>query len=131
MDKNFNFNRIGKRMPYTTPEGFWDDLEKQIWERIKDEKTSAGTQEIFTPLFIGEKTEQSKPKHTHHLLYAMAGGLVAASIALLLIFKIYPAHHTNQTTSDFGTVERAFSKLSSADKNYLYTVYQDDLLINE
>lgn len=124
MDKNFNFNRIGKRMPYTTPEGFWDDLEKQIWERIKDEKASV-------PLLMGDKHSSAKSKSIHRLLYTLAGGLMAASIAALFILKIYPAHHTIQTTNDFGKVEQAFSKLSSADKHYLYTVYQDDLFINE
>lgn len=36
MSKDFDFNRIGKRLPYTTPEGFLDDMEKQVWERVKD-----------------------------------------------------------------------------------------------
>ena len=39
MKEEFNFNRIGKRMPYTAPEGFLDDIETNVWETIKDEKT--------------------------------------------------------------------------------------------
>ena len=31
MEKEFDFNRIGKRMPYTTPEGFFNKMEADIW----------------------------------------------------------------------------------------------------
>lgn len=111
MNKDFDFNRIGKRLPYTTPEGFLDDMEKQVWERVKDEKTE-------TP---------SKPKRNYRLWYSISGGLVAASVTLLLIFNILPDH---QKTNDFEVLEQAFSNLSNADQDYLLTVYQDDLFIN-
>lgn len=39
MNKDFDFNRIGKRMPYTAPENFLDDIENNVWEAIKDEMT--------------------------------------------------------------------------------------------
>jgi hypothetical protein len=110
MKEEFDFNRIGKRMPYTTPEGFLDDIEKNVWETIKDEKIP------------------SKPKRNYRLWYSVSGGLVAASIALLFVFNILPDH---QKTDDFETFEQAFSNLSSADQDYLLTVYQDDLFINE
>lgn len=111
MSKDFDFDRIGKRLPYTTPEGFLDDMEKQVWERIKDEKTK-------TP---------SRPKRNYRLWYSISGGLVAASVTLLLIFNILSDH---QKTNDFEVLEQAFSNLSNADQDYLLTVYQDDLFIN-
>lgn len=52
----------------------------------------------------------------------------AASVALLLVFNTLPDH---QKTDDLEMFEQAFSNLSSADQNYLLTVYQDDLFINE
>ena len=30
MKKDFDFNSIGKRMPYTAPEGFLDDIENNV-----------------------------------------------------------------------------------------------------
>lgn len=110
MKDEFDFNRIGKRMPYTAPEGFSDDIEKNVWATIKDEVTP------------------SKPKWNYRLWYSISGGLVAASVALLLVFNIMPGH---QKTDDFEMFEQAFSNLSNADQNYLLTVYQDDLFINE
>lgn len=110
MDKEFDFNRIGKRMPYTAPENFLEDIENSVWESIKDEMTP------------------SKPKRSYRLWYSLSGGLVAASIALLLVFNALPDSHK---TTDFESFEQAFSQLSSADQDYLFTVYQDDLFINE
>ena len=110
MSEDFDFNRIGKRMPYTAPESFLDDIEKNVWETIKDEVIP------------------SKPKRNYRLWYSISGGLVAASVALLLVFNILPSH---QKTDDFEMFEQAFSRLSSEDQNYLFTVYQDDLFINE
>lgn len=110
MDRDFDFNRIGKRMPYTAPENFLDDIESNVWESIKDEMTPP------------------KPKRSYRLWYSLSGGLVAASIALLLLFNVLP---NRQETTDFESFEQAFSQLSNADQDYLFAVYQDDLFINE
>lgn len=110
MNKDFDLNRIGKRMPYTVPENFLDDIENNVWETMKDEMTP------------------SKPKRSYRLWYSISGGLVAASVALILVFNALPDSHK---TTDFESFEQAFSQLSNADQNYLLTVYQDDLFINE
>lgn len=133
MSKDFDFDRIGKRLPYTTPEGFLDDMEKQVWERVKNEITPAHVQETFTPLFMyervkDEKTETpSKPKRNYRLWYSISGGLVAATVALLLVINILPDHSKN----DFEKIEQAFASLSSSDQDYLFTTYQYDLFMNE
>lgn len=37
MDTDFDFNQIGKRMPYTTPEGFFAQMEANILDAVKEE----------------------------------------------------------------------------------------------
>ena len=110
MKENFDFNRIGRRMPYTVPEGSLDDIERNVWA------------------IVGEETVPSRLKRNYRLWYSISGGLVAASVALLFIFNIIPTH---QKTDDFIMLEQAFSELSNADQNYLFSVYQNDLFINE
>ena len=107
MDKEFDFNRIGKRMPYTAPENFLDDIENSVWESIKDEMMP------------------SKPKRSYRLWYSLSGGLVAASIALFVVFNLLP----DNSRSDFEDVEKAFANLSSSDQDYLFATYQDDLFM--
>ena len=36
MEKDFDFNRIGKRMPYRIPEGSLDEMEANIWNEVQD-----------------------------------------------------------------------------------------------
>lgn len=111
MEQNFDIKEVGKRMPYTAPDGFLDDIENNVWNAIKDDMPSG------------------KPKRNRRLWLTMATGLIAACVALLVIFNIMPAG--NQSTDDFNSVEQAFAQLSNADQNYLLSVYQDDPLMNE
>ena len=67
MKRDFDFDRIGKRLPYTAPEGFLDDMENNVWETVRQEMLP------------------SKPKRRFRLWYSLTGGLVAASIALLVV----------------------------------------------
>lgn len=109
MKEEFDFDRIGKRLPYTTPNGFWDDIENNVWETVKQEM------------------QPSKPKRNSCLWYSVTGGLVAASIALLVVFNLLPNH----PRSNFEDVERAFANLSSSDQDYLFETYQNDLFMND
>ena len=38
MNKDFDFNEIGKRMPYRTPEGFFENAKADILKRAGEEK---------------------------------------------------------------------------------------------
>ena len=38
MDKDFNFDQIGNKMPYNVPESFFDQLEDNVMAEIKAEK---------------------------------------------------------------------------------------------
>ena len=48
MKEDFDFNRIGKRLPYTTPDSFLDDIENNVWETVKQEE-----------IFFGERTART------------------------------------------------------------------------
>lgn len=110
MEKDFDFNRIGKRMPYRTPEGFLDEMEANIWKEVQ-----GGLPQTY--------------KHKTYRLRIFATSLaVAASIALLFVFS--PVSHKGQSDS-FSKVEQAFANLSQQDQAYMLSVYQEDLFMNE
>ena len=109
MKEDFDFDRVGKRLPYTAPDGFLDDMENNVWETVKLEMLP------------------SKPKRNFCLWYSVTGGLVAASIALLVVFNLLPLDSSNS----FEDVEKAFANLSSSDQDYLFATYQYDLFMNE
>ena len=129
MDANFDFNKtekfdfgkVGKRMPYSTPEGFFKDMEANILEQVKDDKPK--------PVRI-----QPKKRPLMKVIWSAAMA-VAASVAVLLVLNIdFAAPHSSlpsQTDNEIQAVDQAFAQLSSADQAYLLNVYQEDVFLDE
>ena len=40
MDKQFNFEQVGKRMPYNVPDGFFDQLEQNVMAEVMADNTA-------------------------------------------------------------------------------------------
>ena len=129
MDAKFNFNntekfdfgKVGKRMPYSTPDDFFKDMEANILEQVKNDKPA--------PVRI-----QSKKRPLMKVIWAAAMA-VAASVAVLLILNIdFAAPHSSlpsQADNEMQAVDQAFAQLSSADQAYLLSVYQEDVFLDE
>ena len=109
MEKEFDFNRIGKRMPYTTPEGFFNKMEADILERSQHESLKPARRE------------------TSRLRAVLIGtAAVAASITLLLVLNPFSSGQAD----GLSKVEQAFAGLSQEDQDYMLEVYQEDIFIN-
>ena len=116
MNKKNDFNNIGKRMPYTTPECFFDDFEEHVMALVQTPKNEPATM----------ATSVSKPKHRQQFVLAAHTKWIlglAASIIVLLVLDISLFGHRSVTIND---VDQAFSELSTADQDYLLDVYQDE-----
>ena len=129
MDTNFDFNKTGKfdfdqagkRMPYSTPEGFFKEMEANILEQVKNDKPA--------PVRI-----QPKKRSLRKVIWTAAIA-VAASVAVLLVLNIdFAAPHSSlpsQADNGIQAVDQAFAQLSSADQAYLLNVYQEDVFLDE
>ena len=119
--EKFDFGKVGKRMPYSTPEGFFKEMEANILEQVKDDKPK--------PVRV-----QPKKRPLIRGIWAAAMA-VAASVALLLILNIdFAAPHSSlpsQADNGMQAVDQAFAQLSSADQAYLLNVYQEDVFLAE
>ena len=107
MEQNYDFNSVGKKMPYTVPDGFFDQLEEQVMNEVKAEpaqKKSAKTIRIAIRTLLA----------------------VAACVALFLIVKKALPQGDDTITDDFTSVELAFNNLSTEDQDYLLEVYQEE-----
>lgn len=118
--EKFDFDKVGKRMPYSTPEGFFKDMETNILEAVKND----------TPKPV--KIEHKKRPLMRAMWTAMLA--VAASVALLLVLHIdfsapHPSH-PSRTEQELQAVDQAFAQLSAADQAYLLDVYQEDVFLN-
>lgn len=129
MDTNFDFNKtekfdfdqVGKRMPYSTPDDFFKDMEANILEQVKDDKPK--------PVRI-----QPKKRPLMKVIWAAAMA-VAASVAVLLVLNIdFAEPHSSlpsQADNEMQAVDQAFAQLSSADQAYLLDVYQEDVFLDD
>lgn len=130
MDTKFDFKQVGKRMPYTTPDDFFRDMEKNILEEVKVEspKADSSKQESSKPIRI-----QPKKRPFIKMIWA-ASIAVAASVAVLLVLNIdFSAPHSSlpsQVNNELQEIDQAFAQLSSADQEYLLEVYQEDVFLD-
>lgn len=118
--EKFDFDKVGKRMPYSTPEGFFKDVETNILEAVKND----------TPKPV--KIEHKKRPLMRVMWTAMLA--VAASVVVLLVlhidFSAPHSSHPSQTEQELQAVDQAFAQLSAADQAYLLDVYQEDVFLN-
>ena len=130
----FDFKQVGKRMPYTTPDGFFKDMEKNILEAVKDDTPQAVK---IQPQSV---KVQPKKRPVFKMIWAAAIA-VAASVAVLLVLNIdfsaadssLASSHSSQPSqakSYLEQVDQAFAQLSEADQAYLLDVYQEDVFLN-
>lgn len=110
MEQNYDFSKIGKQMPYTVPDGFFDKLEENVMNEVK---AQAG------------KTK----KATVIRMAVRAAIAVAACIALFLVVKKALPQGQDAATDDFENVELAFNNLTTDDQDYLLEVYQEELFL--
>ena len=110
MEKDFDFNRVEKRMPYKTPDGFFDELETKVWDKVQRvPRKLVKRKSLFPRIFAG----------------ALA---VAASVSLLLVLHPFSR---DEHADGFLKVEQAFDNLSREDQVYVLGVYEEDVFMNE
>lgn len=113
--KEFDLGKVGKRMPYTTPDGFFDKLEEDIWEKAKTDCL--------------ENVASSHTERKRKLRIWQRGTIaVAASIALVVALSIGFSSSGHVSAND---VDQAFCQLSADDQAFLLSIYQEDLFVNE
>lgn len=143
----FDFKQVGKRMPYTTPDGFFKDMEKNILEAVKDDTPQAVK---IRPQAADVQPQaamiQPKKRPVFKMIWAAAIA-VAALVAVLLVLNIdfsatHPslASHSSLASShpsqpslakdELEQVDQTFAQLSEADQAYLLDVYQEDVFLN-
>jgi len=108
MEQNYDFNSVGKKMPYTVPDGFFDQLEEQVMNEVK-----------------AEPAKVKKPMKAVRIAIRTLLA-VAACVALFLVVKKALPQGDDTITDDFTSVELAFNNLSTEDQDYLLEVYQEE-----
>ena len=110
MEENNEFISVGKKMPYTVPDGFFDQLEEQVMNEVKAEPA--------------KEKKFGKAKTIRIAIRTLLA--VAACLALFLVVKKALPQGDDTIADDFTSVELAFNNLSTEDQDYLLEVYQEE-----
>ena len=116
MEKTFDFEKIGKRIPYTVPDDFFAKLEENVMDEVKGQKTET----------------EAKTKRKKAVIIAIRS-LLAVAAAVALFFVVQPMLTPKDTISadDYASVELAFNNLSTDDQDFLIAVYENEEFIND
>ena len=115
MDKQFDFEQVGKRMPYNVPDGFFDQLEQNVMAEVKADDTAT-----------------EKPKQKARTVKMAIRTILAAAAAVALFFVVTKNLPTSESQTDtFEFVELAYNNLSTEDQEFLMEVYEEDEFIND
>ena len=109
MNKDFDFDKVGKRMGYQVPDSFFDQLESNVMQEVKSEVAVA------------------KKSRLRRITWGTIIG-AAAAVALLVTVNLKSTKVNEYSAED---VNQAFSQLQPADQAYLLEVYDEDVFLNE
>jgi hypothetical protein len=112
MDKQFNFEQVGKRMPYNVPDGFFDQLEQNVMAEV-----------------MADNTVAKKPQVKARTVKITFRILLAAAAAVAMFFVVTKNMPNNTTEDGFANVELAYNNLSTEDQEYLMEVYEEDVFL--
>ena len=104
LDKDFNVPGIGKRMPYRTPDGVFDAMERNVFSAVGCKKS------------------------THRRWCTF--GLTLAAAASLAIIVVFAWDRGPSQTDSLVSVMQAFEMLDDEDRAFLSEIYDEDMFIN-
>lgn len=118
MKKDFDFDDIGKRTPYTTPDGFFEDMQRKVMERA------------------GVKQQR---KFHMKLVVSTAVAIAAMLTGLLFVPSFYRTDDIKPSPSNVLAVERSNStdpvdkwikELSDEELEELVSFSENDIFLN-
>ena len=119
MKQQFDFNSVGKHLPYQVPDRFFDKMHAQLLK-----EADAISKEIPT------RTTRTFSRTRHRQMIFLFASVTAACIAFVLVFNVY-MRPEQSVQEDTMTSEQAYSKLTEEDRKAVIICYQDDIFLQD
>lgn len=119
MKDTFDFDKIGKRMPYRTPDGFFDKMEEDVMSRLKEQDS-----------LFNAKVTMKKPVRSYKLIVRSLASIAAVAIIALVIGSVLKEETSSSVVSTADLIQ-AFNQLDDADQLELLSTYQSDVFMDE
>lgn len=113
-----SMTHIGKRMPYSVPTGYFDTLNSQIMQQVAQQQKP-----VLRP---------SKSRRLWRIITATLSTAAAITIAAVMTHNYLSAPTEAEMAAHYDQqIDQAFNHLSQSDQDYLLSVYQDNLYIDD
>lgn len=117
MTTNNSTTYIGKRMPYSVPAGYFDTLNAEIMQQL------------------AQQVPVEKPnsrKRLWRIITATLSTAAVVTIAAVVTHNYLAPPTTAEKIANYDQqIDQAFNHLSQTDQDYLLSVYQDNLYIDD
>lgn len=121
--------KLNKRLPYSVPNGFFDDMEANVMAKIKaDAEAGTSVEGDIAETQMWDKQYRKTIRRTR----TVGLSILAMAASLLLLFTIFPkSTKTAQQTNDMESIDKAFSQLNTDDQTFLMEVYDDYMFLDD
>jgi len=111
----FTFSQVGKRMPYTTPEQLFEQMEANVMRAVEQPAQSK----------VVDLTPAITPRKHRRVLKPLLSFMVSVAAVVALFFVVQHIDRTfftPQPVNSLQQVDQAFAHLSTADQDYLLEI---------
>lgn len=127
MTNEYNLDRVGKKMPYQMPEGFFEQMQANVLAEVEKEEMAKAAQAV---------TLQVEMKHRHKAklvrLYVAAASIAACVCLAVLVGRSFwsadsaaPQH----SAASVASVDKAYDNLSNEEQQELNATYANDVYL--
>lgn len=117
MTTNNSTTHIGKRMPYSVPAGYFDTLNAEIMQQLAQQAPSE---------------KPNSRKRLWRIITTTLSTAAVVTIAAVITHNYLAPPTTAEKIANYDQqIDQAFNHLSQTDQDYLLSVYQDNLYIDD
>lgn len=117
MTTNNSTTYIGKRMPYSVPAGYFDTLNAEIMQQLAQQAPAE---------------KPNSRKRLWRIITATLSTAAVVTIAAVITHNYLAPPTTAEKIANYDQqIDQAFNHLSQTDQDYLLSVYQDNLYIDD
>lgn len=113
MVEEYNLDRVGKKMPFTMPDGFFEQMQANVLAEV-------------------EKEEQAK-RHSKAMVKRIYMAVASMAACVCLVFLVggmlKNVGSEQQTPASMASVDKAYDSLSSEEQQELNATYANDVYL--
>lgn len=127
MVQEYNLERLGKKMPFSAPDGFFERMQANVLAEVAKEEEAKEVMEI-------RMTAQAKShRKTKMIRLYIATASIAACVCLMVLigrsFFGSGAVETQHSAASVATVDKAYDNLSADEQQELNATYANDVYL--